>query len=182
MGYNNRGNSFEIAISNSNNVYMHLGLASIIKRPTPVKVLKTDKTGRIILQSTWDKKSTVDYDGVYQGKAVHFEAKSTEIETNFPLKNIKDHQVQHLDRVEKMGAICFFLIEFSKSHEIFFVPFSVIKEYYAAAQAGGRKSIPRKVFDERAYLVKTTYRAPVDYIEVIDSLGLIKFEIPSTGA
>lgn len=182
MGYNNRGNAFEIAISNSNAVYMNLNIASIIKRPTPVKVLRTDITGRNILKSVWDEKSTVDYDGVYKGKAIHFEAKSTEVTTSFPLKNIKDHQIRHLDRVERMGAICFFLIEFSKLHEIFFVPFSVIKEYFTAAQNGGRKSIPRKVFDERAYPVKTTYRAAVDYIEVIDRLGLIKSEITSTGA
>ncbi|MFI8709963.1 Holliday junction resolvase RecU [Bacillus sp. NPDC077411] len=181
MGYNNRGNAFEIAITNSNEVYKNLKIASIIKRPTPVKVLRTDKTGRIILQSVWEKKSTVDYDGVYQGRAVHFEAKSTEETTRFPLDNIKDHQFKHLDLVESMGAICFFLIEFSKSHEIFFVPFSVIKEYVTAAQNGGRKSIPRKVFDERAYPVKTTYRAPIDYIEVIDRI-LIKSDIQSPGA
>ncbi|OTX33627.1 Holliday junction resolvase [Bacillus thuringiensis serovar brasilensis] len=33
-------------------------------------------------------KSTVDYDGVYKGRAIEFEAKSTENVTRFDLKNI----------------------------------------------------------------------------------------------
>lgn len=44
-----------------------------------------------------------------------FEAKSTENPTHFDLKNIVQHPLDYLKTAEKMGAICFFLIEFSKA-------------------------------------------------------------------
>lgn len=50
-------------------------MALINKRPTPVKVLKS-KGGRL-LNGLYEDKSTVDYDGVYKGRAIAFVAKST---------------------------------------------------------------------------------------------------------
>ncbi len=56
----------------------------INKRPTPVKVLKS-KGGRV-LNGFYEVKSTVEYNGVYKGRAIAFEAKSTENATKFDLK------------------------------------------------------------------------------------------------
>ncbi|KAB2446563.1 hypothetical protein F8165_30060 [Bacillus cereus] len=39
-----------------------------------------------------------------------FDAKSTEKDTCFDLNYIKQHQLDYLEKSEKMGAICFFLI------------------------------------------------------------------------
>ncbi|MGQ0452844.1 Holliday junction resolvase RecU, partial [Bacillus sp. SS-TM] len=44
------------------------------------------------------------------------------------------------------------------------------KEYVHAAKLGGRKSIPRAVFNDKAYLVKPTDRALVDYLYYVDKL------------
>lgn len=102
-------------------------MALINKRSTPVKVLKS-KGGRV-LNGFYEAKSTVDYDGVYKGRAVTFEAKSTENTNRFDLKNIAQHQLDYLEEAEKMGAICFFLMEFSKDKSVFVVPLSVIQPY-----------------------------------------------------
>ncbi|EJP99414.1 recombination protein U [Bacillus cereus VD142] len=134
-------------------------MALINKRPTPVKVLKS-KGGRV-LNGFYEAKSTVDYDGVYKGRAIAFEAKSTQSLTRFDLSNIAQHQLDYLEKAEKMGAICFFLIEFSKDKSVFVVPLS------------GKKSIPRADFDIYGYLVNQTERAPVDYLQYIDEQGLI---------
>lgn len=40
--------------------------------------------------------STTDYNGVYQGYYIDFEAKETKNKTSFPLNNIHDHQVEHM--------------------------------------------------------------------------------------
>ncbi|EOP48908.1 recombination protein U [Bacillus cereus VDM053] len=93
-------------------MYQREGVALINKRPIPVKVLKS--TGGQILNGFYEAKSTVDYDGVYKGRAVAFEAKSTQSLTRFDLNNIAHHQLDYLEKAEKMGAICFFLIGFSK--------------------------------------------------------------------
>ncbi|MED1406494.1 Holliday junction resolvase RecU [Bacillus mycoides] len=172
MGYGNRGMAFEHLLNITNRMYKSANIGVINKRPTPVKVLKTDKRGNIT-KSSWQEKSTVDYDGVYKGKALYFEAKSTELTSRFPLDYIHRHQIDYLKDTQEMGAICFFLIEFRTDHVIYFVPVSVVAEYYEAMlYDGGRKSIPREEFEKRAYIVPQTNRALVDYLYHVDELGM----------
>ncbi|MCU5656458.1 Holliday junction resolvase RecU [Bacillus mycoides] len=170
MGRGNRGMAFEKLINLSNEMYQREGVALINKRPTPVKVLKS-KGGRV-LNGFYEAKSTVDYDGVYKGRAIVFEAKSTENATRFDLKNIAQHQLDYLEKAEKMGTICFFLIEFSKDKSVFAVPLSIIQSYVRMSQQPkGKKSIPRADFDIYGYLVDQSERAPVDYLKYIDEQG-----------
>ncbi|MDM5430268.1 Holliday junction resolvase RecU [Bacillus mycoides] len=170
MAYSgDHGAAFENLINFSNDMYKRKNIALITKRATPVVVTKLFKDGRI-KEGYFEKKSTVDYDGIYKGRMIAFEAKATTNKTSFALQNISPHQIEYLEQAEKLGAICFFLIEFSIEHSIFLVPFKLIKEYIHAAKLGGRKSIPRAVFDNRAYLVKPTDRALVDYLYYVDRL------------
>ncbi|PFV85352.1 hypothetical protein COL21_31195 [Bacillus thuringiensis] len=64
-------------------------------------------------------KSTVDYDGVYKGRAVYCEAKSTKETNRFPLNNISRHQIDYLKDKLEHGAICLMLIEFRTDHIIY---------------------------------------------------------------
>ncbi|ARJ26005.1 Holliday junction resolvase RecU (plasmid) [Bacillus mycoides] len=170
MGYGNRGMAFELLLTNTCRMYKAASVGIFNKRPTPIKVVKTDNKGNIT-KSAWGSKSTVDYDGVYKGRAVYFEAKSTEKNTSFPLEYISRHQIDYLKDTQAQGAICFFLIEFRTDHVIYFVPVSLVAEYYEAMlYDGGRKSIPRKEFDKHAYVVEQTNRAPVDYLLHVDKL------------
>ncbi|HDR8494230.1 TPA: Holliday junction resolvase RecU [Bacillus cereus] len=167
MGLGNRGMAFEKLINLSNEMYQREGAALINKRPTPVKVLKS--AGGRVLNGFYEAKSTVDYDGVYKGRAIAFEAKSTQSLTRFDLSNIAQHQLDYLEKAEKMGAICFFLIEFSKDQTVFLVPASVVQSYVRMShQPNGKKSISRADFDIYGYLVEQTERAPVDYLQYID--------------
>ncbi|PFD35017.1 Holliday junction resolvase RecU [Bacillus thuringiensis] len=167
MGQGNRGMAFEMLINLANQMYQRGGVALINKRPTPVKVIKS--RGSQVINGFYEAKSTVDYDGVYKGRAVAFEAKSTEKDKRFDLKNIAQHQLDYLEKAEKMGAICFFLIEFSKDNSVFAVPLSVIQSYVRMShQPKGKKSIPRADFDIYGYLVEQTERAPVDYLQYVD--------------
>lgn len=169
MGQGNRGMAFEMLINLANEMYQRGGVALINKRPTPVKVIKS--RGSQVINGFYEAKSTVDYDGVYKGRAVAFEAKSTEKDKRFDLKNIAQHQLDYLEKAEKMGAICFFLIEFSKDNSVFAVPLSVIQSYVRMShQPKGKKSIPRADFDIYGYLVEQTERAPVDYLQYIDEV------------
>jgi recombination protein U len=170
MGQGNRGMAFEKLINLANEMYQTGGVALINKRPIPVKVLKSK--GGSVLNGFYEAKSTVDYDGVYKGRAIAFEAKSTEKATRFDLKNIAQHQLDYLEKAEKMGAICFFLIEFSKDKSVFVVPLSIIQSYVRMShQPKSKKSIPRVDFGIYGYLVGQTERAPIDYLQYIDEQG-----------
>ncbi|PGA51081.1 Holliday junction resolvase RecU [Bacillus toyonensis] len=172
MGYTNRGMALELLLNNTNRMYKAANIGVFNKRPTPIKVLKTDKRGNIT-KSNWQEKSTVDYDGVYKGRAVYFEAKSTEKTTSFPLEYIHRHQIDYLKDTQEVGAICFFIIEFRTDHVIYFVPVSLVVEYYESMiYDGGRKSIPREEFEKRAYIVPQTNRAAVDYLYHVEKLGM----------
>lgn len=84
MGLGNRGMHFEKLINLANEMYQIGRVALINKRPTPVKVIKSK--GSQVINGFYESKSTVDYDCVYKGRAIAFEAKSTENATRFDLK------------------------------------------------------------------------------------------------
>lgn len=89
----NRGRSFEQLIEHSNKQYQTKGKALIQKVPTPWKVIRR---GKQIVSAHPAEKSTVDFVGVADGKAIAFDAKSTRELTRFPLSNIEVHQMVFL--------------------------------------------------------------------------------------
>lgn len=101
MRLGNCGMAFEMLINLANEMYQRGGVTLINKQPTPVKVLKS-KGGRV-LNGFYEAKSTVDYVGVYKGRAIAFEAMSTENATRCDLKNIVQYQLDYLDKAEKMA-------------------------------------------------------------------------------
>ena len=74
----NRGMDLEGDINSSNEYYKEHGLCLITKRPTPINVVKVDYSkGAIITNAYFEKQSTTDYNGVYKGHYIDFEAKQT---------------------------------------------------------------------------------------------------------
>ncbi|MCT4568018.1 Holliday junction resolvase RecU [Bacillus thuringiensis] len=93
MAYSgDHGAAFETLINFSNEMYKRKNIALITKRATPVVVTKLFKDGRI-KEGYFEKKSTVDYDGIYKGRMIAFEAKATINKTSFALKNISPLQL-----------------------------------------------------------------------------------------
>src|SRR5690625_4490566 len=160
MSYANRGMGFETLIDHSNAMYDSKGIAVINKRPTPVKILGRNSRGMI--NGYLEKASTVDYDGVYQGRSIAFEAKSTKQHMRFDLSNVQDHQFKYLEKVHRHGGIAFILIEFIKQQSVYLMSYETFEHYWHHAQNGGRKSIRIEDFDVYAYKVEQG-RVPVDY-------------------
>ncbi len=158
----NNGMIFETMLNTTNAMYYNQNEAVVNKRATPVKVLRTQ--GNRILSAEYEAKSTVDYDGVVEGRAIMFEAKSTMEKLRFDLKMIAAHQYKHLEKCHKAGAICFVLAFVIPHQAIYLIPFELLREYWTAAAAGGRKSIPIAELNERAVKFGTAGRAPVDYL------------------
>jgi recombination protein U len=156
----------EERIKKTNDVYRWRGMAVINKIPTPVKVFRKNRYGRII-DGVYETKSTVDFEGICHGRSIAFEAKSTNNRTSFPLKNIKDHQMKYLKDHQDQGGISFFLIEFSKTGEIYFCNYDDIRSFWDEAYlADGKKSIPKKWFELNADLVKPSRWVGLDYLKI----------------
>lgn len=161
----NRGMAFEKAINESNQYYLEKGLCLITKRPTPIKILKTDfKAGAKITSAVFEKQSTTDYNGVYQGHYIDFEAKSTRNKTAFPLANIPLQQIEHLERVKAHQGIAFFLIEFVQLNEVYLLPADYVCSFWREKP---RKSIPLSEIKENGYLVKEGYLPRYDYLPLM---------------
>lgn len=162
-----RGMSFENLINMSNAIYERKGKAVINKRSTPMKIIGETKGGQHLC--VFSEKSTVDYDGVYRGRSIQFEAKTIK-EKRFPLNKITDDQIDFLNRSEAQGAICFLLVEMRARQTIYLVPNQMLQKYIRDAKNGARKSIPIDDMGVYAWLVESRNGVPLAYLDVVDKL------------
>ena len=163
----NRGMNLEEDINLSNEWYVEKGIALITKRPTPINIVKVDYSkGARITDAYFEKQSTTDYNGVYKGKYLDFEAKNTKSKTSFPLSNIENHQIIHLERVIEHGGIAFFIIQFQTRNEVYLLDASFVINFWKNAE---RKSIPYEVFQKEGILIKQGYNPRLYYIDAIES-------------
>ena len=167
LSASNRGMNLEEDINLSNEYYSDNGIALITKRPTPINIVKVDYTkGARITDAYFEKQSTTDYNGVYKGRYLDFEAKNTKSKTSFPLSNIEKHQITHLKRVIEQGGIAFFIIQFQTLNEIFLIDASFVIDFW---ENGDRKSIPYEVFKKEGILLRQGYNPRIYYIDAVES-------------
>lgn len=161
----NRGMDLENDINLSNEYYRNKGLALIHKRPTPINIVKVDYSkGARIIDAYFEKQSTTDYNGVFQGRYIDFEAKNTKSKTSFPLSNIEKHQIEHLKAVLKQNGIAFFIIQFQTFNEVYLLDSSYVIDFY---EHGERKSIPYEIIKEKGILIKQGYSPRLDYLDAV---------------
>ena len=67
ISYKNRGMDLEYLIEKANEYYRDNDIAYIYKKPTPIKVVKTDysKSGRRITDAFYEAPSTLDFNMLY---------------------------------------------------------------------------------------------------------------------
>ncbi|MEK4229060.1 Holliday junction resolvase RecU [Solibacillus sp. FSL H8-0538] len=170
FSYSNRGKSLEDDLNETNAFYLQKNLANIHKKPVPVQIVKVEYPSRsaaVIREAYFRTPSTTDYNGVWNGYYIDFEAKETESKTAFPLKNIHLHQVTHMKSVKMQKGITFFIIRFSALMRDFIVPFEVIESAWQQMEEGGRKSIPLTIFEQQTVEVKTGYNPRLDYLSAV---------------
>ena len=166
------GTDFENLINESNQYYLNKKIAAIYKKPTPVQVVKVDYPSRNkakITEAYYKIPSTTDYNGIYKGKYIDFEAKSCH-GTSFSFSNIYQHQLNHLETVSNMGGIAFLLIEFVKYNEVFLLESEKLIDLYNKSLNGERKSIPYQYFKNNAHLIKKGYNPRLNYLNIVDNI------------
>jgi len=171
VSFGGRGMSFETMIEFANAHYLTAGIAVIHKKPTPVQVVKVDYPKREaakITEAYFKKPSTTDFNGVYQGVYIDFEAKETSNTTRFPLQNIHEHQIEHILSVADHGGFSFLLMKFSKLNEIYALLPNEITEFWLEYKQGARKSIKRDEIAARGIPIAGNTYPTVDYLKALD--------------
>lgn len=172
VNYSNRGMSLEDYLNETNIYYIEHGIALVHKKPTPVQVVKVDypqRSAAVIKEAYYKLASTTDYNGVYKGKYIDFEAKETN-QQSFPLKNIHEHQIKHMKQVLDHGGIAFVLIYFKSFEEIYLISADRMIGFWERMISGGRKSVTRTEFAENSSLIKLGFLPRIDYIKVINQM------------
>ncbi len=167
-----RGMDFEQIINDTNNYYLTHDIAIIHKKPIPIQIVKVDyphRSAAVIKEAYYKTPSTTDYNGIYKGKYIDFEAKETRNKTNFPLNNVHIHQFEHLFNVDKHGGIAFLLIHLHRNDETYLLPAKKLKYFYLRSKTG-RKSITIDELREAGYLIKESLSPRLDYLKVVDFL------------
>lgn len=165
--YSNRGLSLEEKINKSNIFYRENNICVIFKKPTPINVIKVNYSLNKITEACFEKKSTTDYNGIYKGKYIDFEVKSTLSKTSFPLSNIGEHQIKHLKMISNHKGIAFFIVEFKYYDKIFLLTFDLFNLFI---NSNNRKSIPYKFFLENCTIINQGLKPRINYIEAIDKV------------
>lgn len=165
----NRGMTLECDINSSNDYYRNKDIAVIYKKPTPITVNKVNYKSRndaVITEAHFIVPSTTDYNGIYNGKYIDFEAKETR-KPYFPLANIHKHQIEHLKKIKKCGGIGFIIVKFVLDDEVYLLEIDQLEKFITDEK---RKSIPKEYFIENGYLIKQGYNPYLDYLKIIDKL------------
>jgi recombination protein U len=173
--FGNRGMTLENDINDTNNFYLETNRAVVHKKPTPVQIVKVDYPNRsaaVIREAYFKQASTTDYNGLYKGRYIDFEAKETRNKTSLPLANIHTHQVEHMKRVLQHGGICFLIIRFSNEEETYLLSARNFIQFWDEQFDGGRKSIPKTYISKNGHHIPFSLQAKVDYLTTVDQFYL----------
>ena len=136
-----RGMSLETLLNQANEYYLAHGIACIHKKPTPIQVVKVDYKSRAtakITEAYYSTPSTTDYNGVYKGYHIDFEAKQTNL-SSLPIHNFHLHQIEHMEHVLAQNGICFVIVYFAKKERFFLLPAKEVIRHYRNQQFNSKK-------------------------------------------
>lgn len=162
-----RGMHLEEDINLTNQYYLANDIAVIHKKPTPIRIVKVsypERSAAKIVEAYFQAPSTTDYNGIYKGRYIDFEAKETKT-LSFPFTNISLHQINHLDKIIKHGGIAFLIIAFTKVNEVYLLDASFMIEAY---RKNDRKSLKYETIKEKGHLIKQGYLPRLHYLEIVD--------------
>lgn len=167
---NARGMNLEKDINDSNTFYREIDRAIIYKKPTPVQITKVDYPNRKsakIAEGFYKIPSTTDYNGIYRGKYIDFEAKETKSKTSFTLRNIHPHQITHLKQIVSHGGIAFVIIRFTSYNETYLLDANIMIQAY---EEQSKKSISYQTIKELGHFIQESLSPRLKYLDVVDDI------------
>ena len=170
IDYKHRGMGLEDDLNITNQYYADNNIAFIYKKPTPIQVTKVEylNNKKLIKEAYFKEPSTTDYNGLYKGRYVDFEAKETTSLTSFPLSNIHNHQIKHINNIIDNGGIAFLIVRFNGLDKTYLLFGNDLISYI---NVSCKKSIPVSYFEEKAYLINEKFIPRIDYLEILNKYG-----------
>ena len=169
--YANRGMVLEEDINETNKYYRDYDIALIYKKPTPIRITKTNYQSMRVIDGFFECPSTLDYNGIYKGYYIEFDAKETKSKTSFTINNIHEHQIDYIKKVLKHNGIVFLIVRFSLLNKDYILGG---KELIDFINDNERKSIPLSYFEDNCYELNIKYAPRLDYIKYVDKLVINK--------
>lgn len=173
VNYGDRGMTLEQEINDSNQYYLMKDLAVIHKKPTPIQIVKVDypkRSAAVIREAYFKQASTTDYNGIFKGKYIDFDAKETMNKTSFPLSNFHEHQIIHMEKCVAQGGICFTIVKFVKSREIYVLNSDKLFIFWNRMRSGGRKSIAKQEFEKFGYKISYQINPVLPYLKAVQKI------------
>ncbi|MHC9000657.1 Holliday junction resolvase RecU [Enterococcus bulliens] len=164
----NRGMVLEEAINTTNRYYAQRNLAVVHKKPTPIQIVAVDypkRSAAVIKEAYFKEASTTDYNGVYRGYYLDFEAKETKNKTSFPLKNFHQHQIDHIRACLAQQGICFVLLWFSSLERCFFLDGETLLTQWTSTT---RQSLPLALLEEKGIELQLGFAPQIPYLLGVD--------------
>ena len=166
VNYGNRGMELENIINEANYYYLENDIAVIYKKPTPIGIVEVDYHNNANITNAYFKEpSTLDYNGLYKGRYIEFDAKECKLKSSFPFRNIHSHQIEHIKRVLKHGGIVFLIIAMNEKYFLF-----KGEDLISLYDSKIRKSIPYSMLLEKGYLLNYKYHIGLDYLNNIEEI------------
>lgn len=125
--FKNKGLGLERLLINTfaQQKYQKIGL--IEKYPTPIQVLKNDED--FITKAYFKRTSSLDFVGIFNGKHIEIEAKTTQNPNIFSLHNILPHQLARIEKLVELGSLVYLVIEFKCENLYFLLPGITLLKY-----------------------------------------------------
>ena len=169
IGADHRGMHLEEDLNTTNTYYLAHDIAVIYKKPTPIQIVKVDypkRSAAKITEAYYRTPSTTDYNVLYRGKYIDFEAKETR-KMVFPFSNITEHQVKHLQNIVNHKGIAFIIIAFTTKNEVYLVDASYFIDHYTRQE---KKGISYEQIKSDGHLVPQGYNPRLGYLQIVDTL------------
>lgn len=160
----------EYLLNITNDNYIDKKRAYIYKKPTPIGIVKVNYAKAKIEEAYFQKPSTLDYNGIYKGYYIEFDAKVTQ-KDYFPLVNVSSHQIEHIRHIYEEKGIVFLLIMIKDEYYVL-----MGKDFLDFLDNNKRKSIPYSYIKDKGYEIKYNFSKGLDYLEVIDRIIEVDYE------
>ncbi len=183
----NRGSALEDLVYISCIQYYNAKLLRIDKFPVPVKILQTNNCksfddSQTIKSKTQvigylEGKSTVDYIGAIKGgRSICFDAKETNQDNIFPLKNIHAHQVDYMKDISELGGIAFLIVCFSKIDRYFRMDYKFLRtvwdNWVLHPHTKGFASVTLSDMEKYCFEIKPSYSFSLNFLDGLIPVNL----------
>lgn len=159
--YKNRGLELERILINTFNQKKYSNIALIEKSPTPIQVLKNDED--FISKAYFKRVSSLDFCGVFKGKHIEIEAKSTQNSTIFNFNNIQTHQYERMKKLIELGCLVYLVIEFKSINRFFLMEGQHAISFFE----GSPKNVPINLIQEKS---KELFLKPNFTLDILENI------------